>query len=162
MLANDGLSRIDRLTMVFTIRYSRATSMVDGCLLPRDRQYCSMRWSVRHSPSELEPMTTTKRNRFFNPMDGTYANVPILPVHAEKFRGKHPFGLDVLIGNWYEDHAKVRLLLSNELFEILIELSSSENPSTSRSPAFDVGYGSTAPIPDDVRGSSETDDSPPQ
>ena len=59
-------------------------------------------------------MTATKRDRFFNPMDGTYANVPIIPVHAEKFRGKQPFGLDVLIGNWYEDHAKVRLLLSSE------------------------------------------------
>ncbi|CAF4098785.1 unnamed protein product [Rotaria magnacalcarata] len=38
-------------------------------------------------------------NRFYNPKDGTYANVPIIPIHTEKFRGKRQFGTDVLIGN---------------------------------------------------------------
>ena len=50
----------------------------------------------------------TKVDRFFNPKDGTYANVPIIPVNKEKFRGKRPFGTNVLIGNWYEDRSKVR------------------------------------------------------
>ncbi|CAF3301053.1 unnamed protein product [Rotaria socialis] len=45
-------------------------------------------------------------NRFYNPKDGTYANVPIIPIHTEKFRGKRQFGTDVLIGNWYEDRSK--------------------------------------------------------
>ena len=49
----------------------------------------------------------SKKDRFYNPKDGTYANVPIIPVHAEKFRGKRQFGTDVLIGNWYEDRSKV-------------------------------------------------------
>jgi hypothetical protein len=52
---------------------------------------------------------TSKFDRFFNPKDGTYANVPIIPVNAEKFRGKRPFNTDVLIGNWYEDRSKVSL-----------------------------------------------------
>lgn len=50
---------------------------------------------------------TAKADRFFNPKDGTYANVPIVPIHIEKFRGKRQFGTDVLIGNWYEDRSKV-------------------------------------------------------
>ena len=49
-----------------------------------------------------------KTDRFFNPQYGTYANVPLLPQHAEKFRGKRQFGTDVLIGNWYEDRSKVK------------------------------------------------------
>ena len=52
---------------------------------------------------------SAKIDRFFNPKDGTYANVPIIPVHPEKYRGKRPFGTNVLIGNWYEDRAKVCL-----------------------------------------------------
>lgn len=51
---------------------------------------------------------TSKKDRFFNPNDGTYANVPIIPVHPEIFRGKRPFGTNVLIRNWYEDRFKVR------------------------------------------------------
>jgi len=50
---------------------------------------------------------TSKIDRFFNPKDGTYANVPIIQIHPEKFRGKQPFGNNVLIGNWYEDRSKV-------------------------------------------------------
>jgi hypothetical protein len=50
---------------------------------------------------------TSKIDRFFNPKDGTYANVPIIPVHPEYYRGKRPFGKKVLIGNWYEDLSKV-------------------------------------------------------
>ncbi len=46
-------------------------------------------------------------DRFFNPKDGTYANVPIIPVHPENYRGKRSFGAKVLIGNWYEDQSKV-------------------------------------------------------
>ena len=49
----------------------------------------------------------SKFDRFFNPKDGTYANVPIVPVHIEHFRGKRFFNNDVLIGNWYEDRSKV-------------------------------------------------------
>ncbi|CAF3119480.1 unnamed protein product [Rotaria socialis] len=48
----------------------------------------------------------SKLDRFFNPKDGTYANVPIIPVHPEKFRGKRPFSNNILIGNWYEDQLK--------------------------------------------------------
>lgn len=48
-----------------------------------------------------------KSDRFYNPKDGTYADVPYVPVHAEKFRGKRQFNTDVLIGNWYEDRSKV-------------------------------------------------------
>lgn len=55
---------------------------------------------------------TSKINRFFNPKDGTYANVPLVPVRAELFRGKRQFGTDVLIGNWYEDRSKVNDTLS--------------------------------------------------
>lgn len=51
---------------------------------------------------------TSKIDRFFNPKDGTYANVPIIPVHAEKFRGKRPFNTNVLISNWYEDRFKFK------------------------------------------------------
>ncbi|CAF2936793.1 unnamed protein product [Rotaria sp. Silwood2] len=51
---------------------------------------------------------TSKIDRFFNPKDGTYANVPIIPVHPEKFRGKRLFGTKVLIGNWYEDQTKFK------------------------------------------------------
>ncbi|CAF1276983.1 unnamed protein product [Rotaria sordida] len=50
----------------------------------------------------------SKIDRFFNPKDGTYANVPIIPVHPEKFRGKRLFGTKVLIGNWYEDQTKFK------------------------------------------------------
>ena len=58
-------------------------------------------------------------NRFYNPKDGTYANVPIIPIHTEKFRGKRQFGTDVLIGNWYEDRSKVSLAIirTNEKYE---------------------------------------------
>jgi hypothetical protein len=52
---------------------------------------------------------TSKADRFYNAKDGTYANVPIVPIQAEKFRGKRQFGTDVLIGNWYEDRSKVSL-----------------------------------------------------
>jgi len=50
---------------------------------------------------------TSNIDRFFNPKDGTYANVPIIPVHSQHFRGKRPFGNKILIGNWYEDRLKV-------------------------------------------------------
>ena len=56
---------------------------------------------------------TSKNDRFFDPKDGTYANVPIIPVHPEIFRGKRPFDTNVLIGNWYEDRSKVSLFKSN-------------------------------------------------
>ena len=46
-------------------------------------------------------------NRFYNPKDGTYANVPFVPVHVEKFQGKRRYGTDVLIANWFEDRSKV-------------------------------------------------------
>ncbi|CAF1578019.1 unnamed protein product, partial [Adineta ricciae] len=45
-------------------------------------------------------------NRFYNPKDGTYANVPFVPVHVEKFQGKRRYGTDVLIANWFEDRSK--------------------------------------------------------
>ncbi|CAF1088985.1 unnamed protein product [Rotaria sp. Silwood1] len=51
---------------------------------------------------------TFQADRFYNPKDGTYANVPIMPVHTEKFRGKRQYGTDVLIGNWYEDRSKLQ------------------------------------------------------
>lgn len=54
-------------------------------------------------------------NRFYNPKDGTYANVPIIPIHTEKFRGKRQFGTDVLIGNWYEDRSKVSFNLNESI-----------------------------------------------
>lgn len=54
-------------------------------------------------------MSTGGVDRFFNPKDGTYANVPIIAVHPEKYRGKRIFGTKVLIGNWYEDRMKVFL-----------------------------------------------------
>ncbi|CAF0982280.1 unnamed protein product [Didymodactylos carnosus] len=41
-------------------------------------------------------------------MDGTYCNVPALPLHTEKFRGKRQFGTDVLINNWFEDRSKYK------------------------------------------------------
>ncbi len=50
---------------------------------------------------------TSKNDRFFNPKDGTYANVPIIRVNSELFQGKRPFGTNVLIRNWYEDRSKV-------------------------------------------------------
>lgn len=46
-------------------------------------------------------------DRFYNPKDGTYANVPFVPVHVEKFQGKRRYGTDVLIANWFEDRSKV-------------------------------------------------------
>jgi hypothetical protein len=49
----------------------------------------------------------SKRDRFYNPKDGTYANVPIIPVHIDNYQGKRQFGADVLIANWYEDRSKV-------------------------------------------------------
>lgn len=61
---------------------------------------------------------TSKFDRFFNPKDGTYANVPIIKVHPEKYRGKRYFGTRVLIGNWYEDREKVCLLFSQYSFPI--------------------------------------------
>jgi hypothetical protein len=57
---------------------------------------------------------TSRFDRFFNPKDGTYANVPIIPVHVEKFRGKRSFNTNVLIGNWYEDRSKVSSNSSRE------------------------------------------------
>lgn len=48
-----------------------------------------------------------KSDRFYNPKDGTYADVPYVPINAEKFRGRRQFNTDVLIGNWYEDRSKV-------------------------------------------------------
>lgn len=48
----------------------------------------------------------TTVNRFFNPTDGTYANVPILAQRAEIFRGRRQFNTDVLVGNWFEDRSK--------------------------------------------------------
>jgi hypothetical protein len=53
----------------------------------------------------------SKVDRFYNPKDGTYANVPIIPRQTEKFPGKRQFGTDVLIGNWYEDRSKVCLYI---------------------------------------------------
>ncbi len=61
---------------------------------------------------------TSKIDRFFNPKDGTYANVPIIPVHPEKYRGKRPFATNVLIGNWYEDRSKV-CFLNQKIFRIV-------------------------------------------
>ena len=46
-------------------------------------------------------------SRFFNPNDGTYANVPLKPPRTEIFRGRRQFNTDVLIGNWLEDRSKV-------------------------------------------------------
>ncbi|CAF1418471.1 unnamed protein product [Adineta steineri] len=48
----------------------------------------------------------SKNNRFYNPKDGTYVNVPFVPVHPEKFQGKRRYATDVLIANWYEDRSK--------------------------------------------------------
>jgi hypothetical protein len=53
-------------------------------------------------------------NRFFNPKDGTYANVPLVPIHTEIFRGRRQYGTDVLIGNWYEDRSKVSGLFASK------------------------------------------------
>lgn len=50
---------------------------------------------------------TSKYDRFFDPKDGTYANVPIIPVHREIYRGKRQFNTNVLIKNWYEDRCQV-------------------------------------------------------
>lgn len=50
---------------------------------------------------------TSKYDRFFDPKDGTYANVPIIPVHREIYRGKRPYNTNVLIKNWYEDRHQV-------------------------------------------------------
>ena len=52
-----------------------------------------------------------KANRFYDPMDGTYANVPIIPLNTEKFQGKRQFGTDVLVGHWYENRSKVSFFL---------------------------------------------------
>jgi len=66
----------------------------------------------------------SKIDRFFNPKDGTYANVPIIPVKPEKYLGKRPFRNNVLIGNWYEDRSKVCFLklknLSNRFLYYLV------------------------------------------
>ena len=53
-------------------------------------------------------MTSTHTNRFYNPKDGTYANVPFVPQKPDLFRGRRQFNTDVLISNWFEDRAKVR------------------------------------------------------
>ena len=53
------------------------------------------------------PAMTSKYDRFFDPKDGTYANVPIIPVHREIYRGKRQFNTNVLIKNWYEDRCQV-------------------------------------------------------
>jgi hypothetical protein len=58
----------------------------------------------------------SKGDRFYNPKDGTYANVPIMPIHIDKFQGKRQFATDVLIGNWYEDRSKVSLNIGKYLF----------------------------------------------
>ncbi|CAF1318694.1 unnamed protein product [Adineta steineri] len=51
---------------------------------------------------------TSKNDRFFDPKDGTSANVPIIPINAEVFRGKRPFDAKVLVGNWYENRFKFK------------------------------------------------------
>lgn len=66
---------------------------------------------------------TSKFDRFFNPKDGTYANVPIIAIHPEKYQGKRFFSNNVLIGNWYEDKLKVSFWDSKQRISFLRLLS---------------------------------------
>jgi hypothetical protein len=50
---------------------------------------------------------THKTSRFYNPTDGTYINIPYMPVRSDQNRGKRNYNTDVLIGNWFEDRSKV-------------------------------------------------------
>jgi hypothetical protein len=61
---------------------------------------------------------SSKTDRSFNPKDGTYANVPIIPIHPEKFCGKRLFGTNVFIGNWFEDRLKVCFFLNRKISRI--------------------------------------------